>query len=124
MVFPDVPFCRFVVSMPSMMKRFSEPDAPSIWMAHPAPQFPDLDSCCAPGARRKIVAKSRPLGIRSMVSFDIDVEAEFPFVSMSGEASAVTVTASATPASARTRSTVKFLPRSTTTSDGLPAWKP
>ena len=29
-VLPETPVCRFVVSMPSMMKRFSEPDAPSI----------------------------------------------------------------------------------------------
>ena len=107
--------------MPSMMKRFSDPEAPSICVP------PALPSCCAPGACRRMVVKvvkSRPLGMRSIVSFDIEVEAEFPFVSMSGEASAVTVTASARPASARTRSIVRFLPSSSTTSEGFPVWKP
>ena len=53
---PCMPDCGLVVSMPSMMKRFSPAVAPSIEMPF------DLASKLAPGACVTMVLKSRPLG--------------------------------------------------------------
>jgi hypothetical protein len=89
-VLPETPFCRPVVSMPSMMNRFSDPDAPSIWVP------PAFDSALAPGATWMTSVKSRPFGMRSIISLVTVAKAAFCLTSMSGD-SPVTCTVSATP---------------------------
>ena len=88
---PDTPLCRFVVSTPSTMNRFSPALAPSI------DRPPSLPSLLAPGACVTRVVKSRPFGSRSICSLRMLVARALCFVSISGD-SAETCTFSATPA--------------------------
>ncbi len=69
--------------MPSTMKRFSEPEAPSIMI--PPPRL----SCWVPGAELMTWVKSRPLGIKSIRSAPMLSTAAFCLTSMIGD-SAVT----------------------------------
>ena len=99
----DTPVCSAVVSMPSTMKRFSEPDAPSIMMPPPRP------SCCVPGAELTTCVKSRPFGMRSMRSdWMLSVDA-FCLTSMIGD-SAITWTDSDSAATAIPKSTLRICP--------------
>jgi hypothetical protein len=94
--------------MPSMMKRFSEPDDPSIWMP------PLRDSSCAPGANETTEVKSRPFGSRSMSSLWMLANAAFCLVSMSGD-SPVTSTVSETPAIESVKVTLRSWPSARST---------
>ena len=60
-----VPTCGLVVSMPSMTKRFSEPDEPSIEMP------PACDSFAAPAACATTSVKSRPRGTADSFTRDV-----------------------------------------------------
>ena len=62
-----VPTCGLVVSMPSMMKRFSEPDEPLIEIP------PACDSFAAPAAWPTTSVKSRPRGTYSIRSREMFV---------------------------------------------------
>ena len=62
MFWPETPSCGWVVSTPSMTKRFSEPEAPSIEMP------PRKPSWAAPAACVATPVKSRPLGSSSICS--------------------------------------------------------
>ena len=115
-VLPCVPFCRFVVSMPSMMKRFSEPDEPSIWTP------PARVSWFAPAAVETTVEKSRPFGMRSMVSWLTVVNEAACLTSIRG-VSPVTSTVSVTDAIDRVMSTLSNWPRESAP-DIFLVWKP
>ena len=117
-VLPDTPLNTLVVSMPSMMNRFSEPDAPSICASPPA-----LDSACAPGAVWMTDVKSRPFGMRSMTSFPIVANDAFCLTSISGD-SAVTCTVSVTVATLSVRFTESNWPRESVTAATLAGAKP
>ncbi len=67
------------MSTPSIRNRLSAPLAPSIWM----PRF--LASLVIPGAEVTSAAKSRPFGMRSMVSAWTFAPAVFCLTSMSGD---------------------------------------
>ncbi len=115
---PCVPFCRFVVSMPSTMNRFSLALAPSIEMP-PSLAF----SLLAPGAWLTIDAKSRPFGSRSICSPRMLVLRALCLTSTSGD-SAVTWTLSATPATLSAKSTFLIWPRVSGTSGTVTALNP
>ncbi len=74
---------------------------------------PAYDSAFVPGATATMEVKSRPFGIRSIVSFWIDANEAFCLTSMRGD-SPVTCTVSARPATSRAMSTVSSLPSSIT----------
>ncbi len=98
------------MSTPSITKRLSAPLAPSIWM-------PRLrDSLVMPGAQVTSGTKSRPFGMRSMISACTFAPAAFCLTSISGD-SAVTFTFSVTPPTASERSTLRICPSSSRTSD-------
>ncbi len=74
------------------------------------------DSLVIPGAEVTTAAKSRPLGIRSMISACTFAPATFCLTSMSGD-SAVTLTFSETPPTASARSILSTWPSSSRTSE-------
>ncbi len=113
----DKPVATLVVSTPSTTKRLSAPLPPSTWM-------PRLrDSSLIPGADVTTPVKSRPFGIRSMISAATFAPAAFCLTSMSG-ASPVTVTVSATPATPTVRSTFRISPSSSRMLSCFDGWKP
>ena len=98
-----VPIWGLVVSMPSMTKRFSEPEEPSIEMP------PACDSFVAPAAWETTSVKSRPRGMRSMRSREMLVVVEDEVMSIALD-SPTTLTVSVTVARPRVKSTLAVLP--------------
>ena len=86
------------------MNRFSEPLEPSIWKP------PARDSLFAPGAVAMTLVQSRPLGMRSMTSFEIVAAAAFCLTSMSGD-SAEMVTGLGDPADRHRQVDLQHLPQ-------------
>jgi hypothetical protein len=90
--------------MPSTMKRFSEPLAPSTWMP------PAYASWLVPGAWLTTDVKSRPRGIFSMISLLTVAKDAFCLTSISGD-SPVTSTVSESPPTAMREVDLQQLPQ-------------
>ncbi len=104
---PESPSCGWVVSTPSMTKRFSEPEAPSIEMP------PSMSvSWEAPAACATIEVKSRPLGSSEICSEAIVAVVEFSPTAI-WTRSPVTTTVSMTELILRVTFTVALSPRAT-----------
>src|SRR5882672_1604861 len=112
----DAPPIMSVVSMPSMMNRFSAPEEPSIMMPF------DLNSWLAPGACTTSDEKSRLCGSSSICSARMLAARALDFTSTSGD-SPSTVTTSLTPASDKEKSTDLMEPSETTTFETLEGLK-
>jgi len=87
------------------MKRFSDAEAPSIIVPPPRTALASV-----PGALLRTDVKSRPFGMRSMMSAWMLTAAAFALTSMSGD-SAVTCTDSVMPAMGSAKSTFSVCPR-------------
>ncbi len=117
MFWPDRPSCGWVVSTPSMMKRFSEPEAPSTVMP------PAIDSLEAPAAWATTEVKSRPRG-RSSSSSRRMLVAIADLVTSMTTFSAATVMASSKEPGCRVKLTLRSLPRVSSTPGTSAVTKP